>query len=61
MTFSSSASGDEIAVDTHGRRRPGNEVEIGRTRLGGTAEQVVDGGRRRIHGHLAYRQGQETA
>ena len=51
----------EIAVDTHGRRRPGNEVEIGRTRLDGAAEQVVDGGRRSVHGHLAYRQGQEPA
>ena len=51
----------EIAVDTHGRRRPGNEVEVGRTRLDGAAEQVVDGGRRSVHGHFAYRQGQETA
>ena len=40
---------------------PGNEVEIGRARLGGTAERVVDGGRRSVHGHPAYWQGQEPA
>ena len=49
----------QIAVHAHARRRTGNEVQIRRARRGGTAQQVVDGGRRRIHGHVPYRQGLE--
>ena len=35
----------------------GREVQIGGARLHGAREQVVDRGRRSVHGHLAYRQG----
>ncbi len=60
MTFSSSASGTRSPW-TRMVGAAGNEVEIGRARLGGTAERVVDGGRRSVHGHSAYWQGQEPA
>ena len=48
--------GREVAVHAHGGRRSRHEVEVGRSHLDGAAEQVVDGGRRSVHGHLAYRQ-----
>ena len=47
----------EIAVDPHGRRGAGDEVEIGGLDIDSAPEQVVDGGERSVHGHLAYRQG----
>ena len=51
----------EVAVHADGGWRSRHEVEVRRAHLDGAAEQVVDGGRRSVHGHLAYRQGLQAA